>query len=189
MRYTLEVNLSREQEMQNKLPLNINESIDYSNSHLRSIYLAGGCFWGVEAYMRRVKGVASTEVGYANGRTPDPTYDEVCNMNTGHAETVHVRYDPEIVTLDELLKEFFKVVDPTTFNRQGNDVGSQYRSGVYFTDPEDEMVIRLHIDRLASEHQSRIVTEIKPMICFFRAEEYHQSYLEKNPGGYCHIKF
>ena len=175
--------------MRNKLPANINDSIDYSNSHLRSIYLAGGCFWGVDAFMRRVKGVASTEVGYANGKTSDPTYEEVCTLNTGHAETVHLEYDPEMVSLDEILSEFFSVVDPTTFNRQGNDYGSQYRSGVYFVYPEDEEIIKLHLSRMSSKNTKKIVTEVMPLICFFRAEEYHQSYLEKNPGGYCHISF
>lgn len=185
----LEADPSREQEMLNNLPANINESIDYSNSHLRSICLAGGCFWGVEAFMRRVKGVAFTEAGYANGRTSDPSYEEVCTGDTGHAEAVFLKYDPDIISLDAILGEFFSVVDPTAFNHQGNDYGSQYRSGVYFVDPADEEIIKLHISRLSSRYTKKIVTEVMPLICFFRAEEYHQSYLEKNPGGYCHIKF
>lgn len=189
MQSTVEHSLSRQQKMQNNLPQNINESIDYSNSSLRSIYLAGGCFWGVEAFMRRVKGVAFTEVGYANGTLLDPTYEQVCKSDTGHAETVHLKYDPEILTLDELLTQFFSVVDPTTLNKQGNDVGSQYRSGVYYIEPDDESIIKAHIAQMAARTNSKIVTEVMPLSCFFRAEEYHQSYLEKNPGGYCHIRF
>jgi methionine-S-sulfoxide reductase len=178
--------------MMDKLPSNINETIDYSNAHLRSICLAGGCFWGVEAYMKRVRGVAFTEVGYANGKTVDPTDVEVCHQDTGHAEAVCVRYDPEIISLDSLLEHFFRVVDPTSLNRQGNDVGSQYRSGVYYTDPEDRKVVDDHIKALSNINNldtAKIVTEVMPLTCFYRAEEYHQSYLEKNPGGYCHIRF
>lgn len=175
--------------MNGKLPENINLKIDYSGSKLRSIYFAGGCFWGVDAYMRRVKGVARTTVGYANGRTADPTYEAVCRLNTGHAETVHVMYDPAIVPLEELLREFFTIIDPTSFNRQGSDVGSQYRSGIYYENAEDEWIIRDFAGSIALQSGQKIVTEIKPIVDYYLAEEYHQSYLEKNPGGYCHISF
>lgn len=175
--------------MSGKLPENINLKIDYSGSKLQSIYFAGGCFWGVDAYMRRIKGVAGTTVGYANGRTADPTYEEVCRLNTGYAETVHVMYDPSIVALKELLREFFTIIDPTSFNRQGNDVGSQYRSGIYFENAEDEQIIRDFASSIALQSGKKIVTEIKPLVNYYLAEEYHQSYLEKNPGGYCHISF
>ncbi|MHB1453250.1 MAG: peptide-methionine (S)-S-oxide reductase MsrA [Saccharofermentanales bacterium] len=175
--------------MAGKLPENVNLKIDYSGSKLRSIYFAGGCFWGVDAFMRRIRGVASTTVGYANGRTLNPTYEEVCRMNTGHAETVHVLYDPDIVSLDGLLREFFTIVDPTSLNRQGNDVGSQYRSGIYYADIEDEKIIRDFVGTIAMHSGKKIVTEILPIASYYPAEEYHQSYLEKNPGGYCHISF
>ena len=168
---------------------NINESIDYSGLRLRTIYLAGGCFWGVQAYMRRVKGVASTEVGYANGTTKDPTYEQVCSSATGHAETVRIEYAPEIISIKELLEHFFHIIDPTLKNRQGNDHGSQYRTGIYFTEKEDEKEILKYIRDITPSYRGTIVTEVEPLTVFYPAEEYHQSYLEKNPGGYCHIKF
>ncbi len=175
--------------MTGQLPENINLGIDYSRSELRTIYVAGGCFWGVEAYMRRVMGVAETTVGYANGITPDPTYEQVCGHRTGHAETVRVRYDPAIVPLASLLRSFFSIIDPTSLNRQGGDIGNQYRTGIYFEDPADGEIARNVAGSIAGGYGKEIVTEIEPLQCFYPAEEYHQSYLEKNPGGYCHIRF
>ena len=173
-----------------KLPLNPNDNIDYSKSDLSEIYLAGGCFWGVEAYMRRVSGVAFTSVGYANGKTENPTYKEVCTGNTGHAETVLVKYDSSRVTLPEILGEFFGIIDPTSFNRQGNDYGSQYRSGIYYTNEKDAQIIEEFIaEKIVPAYDRKIVTERKKLNNYYPAEEYHQAYLEKNPGGYCHIKF
>ncbi len=172
-----------------KLPDNPNRSIDYSSRPRKDIWLAGGCFWGVEAYMRRVLGVASTSVGYANGKTDNPTYDEVCHQGTGHAETVHVAYDPDRVSLPDLLKEFFFIIDPTSRNRQGGDVGSQYRSGIYYTDPADESIIRESVKKEQKKYGKPILTEVEPLRRYDLAEEYHQAYLEKNPNGYCHIKF
>jgi len=151
--------------------------------------LAGGCFWGVEAYMRRVLGVAKTSVGYANGKTQNPTYEDVCFKNTGHAETVHVTYDSSRISLEGILDEFFKIIDPTSFNRQGNDVGSQYRSGVYYTDDKEEQIILDYIVKIQPKYKREIVTEVKQLEIYYIAEKYHQSYLEKNPGGYCHIEF
>ena len=174
---------------QSSLPENPNRLIDYSGSQLRDIWLAGGCFWGVEAYMARVPGVADTTVGYANGRTDNPTYEDVCYRNTGHAETVHVRYAPERVSLDALLRQFFQIIDPTSRNRQGNDHGSQYRSGIYYLDPADLDVIRQVVAEEQDKHQRPIVTEIELLRRFDAAEEYHQDYLEKNPQGYCHVRF
>ena len=174
---------------QSSLPENPNRLIDYSGSQLRDIWLAGGCFWGVEAYMTRVPGVADTTVGYANGRTDNPTYEDVCYRNTGHAETVHVRYAPERVSLDALLRQFFQIIDPTSRNRQGNDHGSQYRSGIYYLDPADLDVIRQVVAEEQDKHQRPIVTEIELLRRFDAAEEYHQDYLEKNPQGYCHVRF
>lgn len=139
--------------------------------------------------MRRIKGVAQTGVGYANGKVENPSYEDVCRGDTGHAETVLVRYDPERVTLEKLLEEFFNIIDPTALNRQGNDMGTQYRTGVYFTDENDETEIREFIEKIRPLYKRQIVTEIKPLENYYKAEDYHQSYLEKNPDGYCHISF
>lgn len=153
----------------------------------KDIYLAGGCFWGLEKYLANIAGVVETEVGYANGKTEKPTYEEVCRLNTGHAETVRLTYDPGRVSLARLLSLFYKVIDPTSLNRQGNDVGSQYRTGIYYTDPEDLSVIRMSIDRLSKDFAKPIVIETLPLQNYYPAEVYHQKYLDKNPGGYCHI--
>lgn len=153
----------------------------------KTIYLAGGCFWGVEKYMSLLQGVQATAVGYANGKTKNPSYEQVCRENTGHAETVEVKYNPEVAGLSWLLKMFFDVIDPTTLNKQCGDVGEQYRTGIYYTDPEDRTVIEGVIAELCSGYAAPIVTEVKPLESFYPAEEYHQSYLEKNPQGYCHI--
>ncbi|MDJ1649513.1 MULTISPECIES: peptide-methionine (S)-S-oxide reductase MsrA [Gordonibacter] len=151
------------------------------------IYLAGGCFWGLEAYLRRLPGVRSTVVGYANGSTENPTYRDVCNWNTGHAETVAVAYDPAILPLGVLLDAFFEAIDPTTVNRQGNDVGTQYRTGIYWQHPDDVPTIEAAVARQQARLSKPIVTEVEPLDGFYPAEDYHQDYLEKNPGGYCHI--
>lgn len=172
-----------------KLPDNPNLAMDYSGIQLREIWLAGGCFWGVEAYMARVPGVAGTDVGYANGRTENPTYEDVCKSNTGFAETVQVRYDPQKITLADLIGRFFSIIDPTSLNRQGNDIGSQYRSGIYYRDPADLPIIEEVKSRIAKNLAKPAVTEVKPLENFYLAEEYHQDYLEKNPRGYCHIDF
>ncbi len=154
---------------------------------LKTIYLAGGCFWGVEEYMTRIAGVYDATSGYANGKTENPSYEDVLHNNTGHAETVKVLYDPGQVSLEELLSAFFKVVDPTTLNQQGNDIGTQYRSGVYFESAEDESVIQAHVEGLKAEYTQPIVVEVLPLQNFYLAEDYHQDYLQKNPNGYCHI--
>lgn len=174
---------------QGNLPENPNRRIDYSASRLKDIYLAGGCFWGVEAYMARVPGVARTSVGYANGRTEKPTYEEVCRGDTGHAETVHVRYDPARITLAGLLRQFFLIIDPTVRNRQGNDYGPQYRTAIFYTDPAEHVVIHDVITEEQKKYERPIVTQVEPLRRYDLAEEYHQNYLEKNPGGYCHIRF
>lgn len=149
--------------------------------------LAAGCFWGVEAYFSKVKGVINTEVGYANGSTENPTYDEVCNMNTGHAEACYIKYDENIIPLKELLNKFWKIVDPTIINRQGPDVGAQYRTGIYFMVEEDQKVILESLQEEQRNHKKPIVTEVQPLENYYTAEEYHQDYLKKNPRGYCHI--
>jgi methionine-S-sulfoxide reductase len=156
---------------------------------LREIWLAGGCFWGVQAYLARVPGVAQTRVGYANGKTQNPTYKEVCTQKTGHAETVYVRYDPARISLETLLEYFFGIIDPTSLNRQGNDRGLQYRTGIYYRDAKDVPVIRMVLARQQKRLDRPVVTEVEVLQQFFPAEEEHQEYLEKNPGGYCHVSF
>ena len=154
---------------------------------MKIIYLAGGCFWGVEEYFSRIEGVVDTEVGYANGRTPNPTYKQVCTGLTGHAETTYIEYDENIVSLEELLDRFFRIIDPTIRNRQGNDIGSQYRTGIYYVNPEDLDLIKKVIEKKQEKYDKAIVTEVKPLSNFYYAEDYHQDYLKKNPGGYCHV--
>ncbi len=154
---------------------------------MREIYLAGGCFWGLEAYFKKIKGVTDTTVGYANGITEDATYKEVCSGATLHAETVHLVYDENVVTLTELLRIFFKIIDPTTMNRQAGDVGTQYRSGIYYTDDKDLHIINDSLSDAQQKIDKPIVTEVMPLSIFLPAEEYHQDYLDKNPDGYCHI--
>lgn len=161
-------------------------SVDACDPHV--IYLAGGCFWGLEAFLKRLPGVRKTEVGYANGSTCNPTYAEVCRSATGHAETVRVVYDRRVLPTDVLLDGFFSVIDPTTPDRQGNDVGTQYRSGIYWEDPLDEPVVRAVRARVQDAYARPVVTEVGPIQGFYPAEEYHQDYLAKNPGGYCHIR-
>lgn len=151
------------------------------------LYLAGGCFWGTEQFLRQIDGVVETEVGYANGRGTDPTYEEVCTDTTGFAETVHVVYDPRRLSLSLLLQLYFQTIDPTTLNRQGGDVGTQYRTGIYYTDEADVPMIRGEMDKLRKQYDRAVMIEVLPLKNFYRAEDYHQDYLEKNPGGYCHI--
>ncbi|MEL7609377.1 MAG: peptide-methionine (R)-S-oxide reductase MsrB [Bacillota bacterium] len=153
----------------------------------KELYLAGGCFWGIERYIGALSGVLQTEVGYANGDTHNPTYREVCEKDTGHAETVRVVYDADEIALEELLNWFFEAIDPEAVDRQGPDRGRQYRSGIYYIDPADEPVIRAKIASVAAKGNIRVATEVLPLRCFYPAEEYHQKYLQKNPGGYCHL--
>lgn len=154
---------------------------------MKEIVLAGGCFWGIEEYFSRIKGVVDTKVGYANGTKADPTYEEVCRGKTGHAEACYIKYDENILSLNELLRRFWKVVDPTVRNRQGNDVGHQYRTGIFYTDEKDLDTILKSREEEQNKYKEAIVTEIESLACFYDAEEYHQKYLKKNPGGYCHI--
>ncbi|MDY0235167.1 MAG: peptide-methionine (S)-S-oxide reductase MsrA [Gudongella sp.] len=154
---------------------------------MKEIYLAGGCFWGVEEYFSRIEGVMDTDVGYANGETESPTYKQVCTGITGYTETAHIKYDESKVSLRELLDKFFRIIDPTLLNRQGGDIGNQYRTGIYYTDPDDILIIQEIIDAIQKKYKKRIVTEVMPIEKYFSAEEYHQDYLKKNPGGYCHV--
>ena len=157
--------------------------------NLQDIYYAGGCFWGVEEYFSRIPGVHEVSVGYANGKTEHPTYEDVCYRETGHAETVHVRYDPAAISLSTLTERFFAVVDPVSVNRQGNDAGVQYRTGIYYVRDEDKSVLAAVMREEAKKHSRPLAVELLPLSHYYLAEEYHQRYLKKNPGGYCHIDF
>jgi len=154
---------------------------------MKEIVLAGGCFWGVEEYMSRIDGVVETKVGYANGHTENPTYEEVCTNTTGHAEVCYVKYDESVLTLEELLNRFWKIIDPTLLNRQGPDIGSQYRTGIYYMEEEDLPIIMKTFEEQKKKYDKPIVTEVESLKVFYEAEEYHQKYLKKNPNGYCHI--
>lgn len=153
---------------------------------MKTVYLAGGCFWGVQKYFDNMAGVMSTEVGYANGPDSPPGYRDVC-AGSGHAETVRIKYDPAAITLTELLHAYFLVIDPLSINRQGGDIGVQYRTGIYHT--EQEQIAEIEAACRAEEEKlgARLEVERMPLKNFFPAEEYHQKYLDKNPDGYCHI--
>ena len=159
------------------------------NKKAKEIYLAGGCFWGTEQYLSSIHGVLHTEVGYANGTTHNPTYEEVCRGNTGYAETVKVCYDPEQISLAFLLSLFYESIDPTAVNRQGADRGNQYRTGIYYTDESDMRIIQDSIRVLQKHFRDKIAIQVQALENYFPAEEYHQSYLNKHPRGYCHIGF
>ncbi len=153
------------------------------------IYLAGGCFWGMEKLMQSIPGVIDAESGYANGTgEKDADYKTVCTGKTGFRETVKVTYDPARVSLDQLLFAYFEVVDPTAVNRQGHDTGTQYQAGIYYADAESQAVVE-HVAAIERARTPRFSVEIGPLVNFFPAEEYHQNYLDKNPNGYCHIPF
>ena len=150
---------------------------------VKTIYVAGGCFWGLEKYIGLVNGVVDTEVGYANGANASATYGD----GSGYAEAVKVVYDPTVAPLPFLLDLFYDAIEPTSVNRQGNDLGTEYRTGIYYTDPADKAVIDRSLARLQKKYTEPIAVESGPLTNYTRAEDYHQDYLEKNPGGYCHI--
>ena len=156
---------------------------------MKEIYLAGGCFWGTEHYFKQVRGVISTTAGYANGNTENPTYEQVYTDRTGYAETVHIVYNPYVVSLTLLLELFFRSIDPTSLNRQGNDCGTRYRTGIYYTAEEDIATIRKVYNDMERIVGEPLMVEVEPLRNFYPAEEYHQDYLDKNPRGYCHIPF
>ncbi|MGG5463275.1 peptide-methionine (S)-S-oxide reductase MsrA [Clostridium sp. B9] len=155
---------------------------------MKKIVLGGGCFWGVEEFLSRINGIVATEVGYANGRTENPTYEEICTKNTYFAEVCAVTYDETILPLTSLLNEFWTIIDPTSLNKQGNDVGSQYRTGIYYVDSSDLNEILESKENIQKFYSKKVVTEVKPLENYYKAEEYHQKYLKKNPNGYCHIR-
>ncbi len=154
---------------------------------MKNIYLAGGCFWGMQAYFDLKEGVINTSVGYANGHTQNPTYQEVCTGTTNHTETLFIEYDENIISLEKLLSYFWRVIDPTALNKQGGDIGTQYRTGIYYEDERDLEIIKESVQNQQKNYNKTIVTEVEKLKCFYPAEEYHQKYLEKNPNGYCHI--
>ncbi len=154
---------------------------------IKTVYFAGGCFWGVEEYFSRIAGVVDTVSGYANGKTDNPSYEDVCYHNTGHAEAVKIDYDETLVSLPELLIHLFRIIDPTSINQQGNDRGVQYRTGVYYTDQQQYEITRRFLAERQQEYKRPLAVELEPINQFFAAEEYHQDYLQKNPTGYCHI--
>jgi len=156
---------------------------------MKKIILGGGCFWGVEKFFAMIPGVIKTEVGYANGKTENPTYEEVCHSDTNFVEVCYITYDEKLVSLDIILDKFWTIVDPTTVNRQAGDVGTQYRSGIYYIDEADLDAINKSKMKIQEQYKESVVTEVKPLEKYYTAEEYHQDYLEKNPTGYCHIKF
>lgn len=153
----------------------------------KEIYFAGGCFWGTQHYFKQIRGVISSEAGYANGDTPSPSYEEVYTDRTGYAETVKVVYDPDVVGLGLLLELYFRSIDSTALNHQGGDFGTRYRTGIYYTAADDLpliMEVYAHIERFVGEP---LAVEVERLRCYYPAEEYHQDYLTKNPAGYCHI--
>jgi len=157
-----------------------------STSSIDAITLGGGCFWCLEAVYEKVDGVTAVESGYANGQAKNPSYEQVCRGDTGHAEVVRVSFDTARITLREILEIFFTIHDPTTLNRQGNDVGTQYRSGIYFHDAQQERVAREVLAEVNEHHRGRAVTEVLPVANYSRAEDYHQHYFENHPEqGYC----
>lgn len=153
----------------------------------KTIYLAGGCYWGVQKYIDQLPGILETQVGFANGTVEAPTYKEVCGGDTGHTETCRVVYDETVLSLKVLLHLFFRIIDPTQINRQGHDVGYQYRTGIFYQDPEDLPVIQTMVDWLQTQYEAPLALAVEPCKNFYPAEEDHQKYLDKRPGGYCHV--
>jgi methionine-S-sulfoxide reductase len=175
-----------EEANKNMTPLQRDEAL--GNAKETAIF-AAGCFWGVEEYFSRVKGVIKSESGYTGGNKKNPSYEEVCTGKTGHAESVRVIFDPKVVSYEKLIQHFWEIHDPTSLNKQGNDIGSQYRSAIFYANPEQERTAKTSLEKLAKSgrYSQKIVTEILPAKEFYPAEEYHQDYLKKNPHGYCHI--
>ncbi|MCM1028656.1 MAG: peptide-methionine (S)-S-oxide reductase MsrA [Alloprevotella sp.] len=154
---------------------------------MKEIYLAGGCFWGTQHFLSLLPGVSHSVVGFANSIIPSPSYKEVCTGATGAAETVKTVYDPTIISLRDILNLYFLTIDPLSINRQGGDHGTQYRTGIYWTDPADEAIVKEALTTLAATLPSPPVIEAMPLLNFYPAEDYHQDYLVKNPQGYCHL--
>ncbi|MBP5744138.1 MAG: peptide-methionine (S)-S-oxide reductase MsrA [Oscillospiraceae bacterium] len=152
----------------------------------KEIYLAGGCFWGTQKFFDQFAGILETEVGYANGPSGQPGYQDVC-AGSGHAETVKIVYDDAVISLSRLLEYYFLTIDPLSYHRQGMDKGIQYRTGIYYTDAADLPELEAAYAEEQAKYRQKLEVELRPLENFFPAEEYHQKYLDKNPGGYCHI--
>ena len=183
------VGLSSAENQKNTSEVGTKDTSEIDKESMSEIYFAGGCFWGVEEYFSRITGVYDVTVGYANGKTENPTYQQVCSGKTGHAETVHVKYNPELVSLKVLIEQFFKIINPISVNKQGNDIGSQYRTGIYFTKEVDKASAEAVMAEVQKRYSKPLAVELVPLKSYSLAEEYHQDYLKKNPGGYCHISF
>ena len=154
---------------------------------IKEIYFAGGCFWGTEHFFKQIEGVLETEVGFANGHTENPTYKEVYTDQTGFAEAVYVKFDADVVSLEFLLNMFFKAIDPTSLNKQGEDEGTRYRTGVYYTNADDLAIIEKVFAQEQQNYEQPLAVEKLPLQNYYSAEDYHQDYLDKNPTGYCHL--
>ena len=154
---------------------------------IKTIYLAGGCFWGVQHYFDQFDGILKTTVGYANGNTENPVYKDVKKGLTGHAETLEVKYDNTVISLPKILDLYFDIIDPISVNQQGEDVGISYRTGIYYVDEIDLEMIQIKYDEIQKQYDSALAVELEPLKNFFNAEEYNQKYLDKNPVAYCHI--
>lgn len=154
---------------------------------IKTIYLAGGCFWGVQHYFDQFDGILKTTVGYANGNTENPVYKDVKKGLTGDAETLEIEYDDTVISLPRILDLYFDIIDPISVNQQGEDVGISYRTGIYYVDEKDLEMIQIKYDEIQKQYDSALAVELEPLKNFFNAEEYHQKYLDKNPGAYCHI--
>ena len=154
---------------------------------MKEIYLAGGCFWGTEHYLKQIRGVITTDVGYANGTGENPSYEEVYTDTTGFVECVKVVYDPMVLSLEKIVELYFHSIDPLSLNQQGNDIGTRYRTGIYYTDDCDRAAIESVYRAVECKVGERLAVEFEPLRNFYNAEEYHQDYLEKNPTGYCHL--
>lgn len=154
---------------------------------MNTIYVAGGCFWGVQEYFNRLKGIISTAAGYANGDTKNPSYQDLCARRASHAETVKLDYDPAVISPKKIAEHLLRIIDPYSADRQGGDVGHQYRTGIYFTNSQDGAAVRAYLKTVPDSE--KFALEVEPLRNFYDAEEYHQRYLQKNPGGYCHVDF
>lgn len=156
---------------------------------MKKIILAGGCFWGVEAYFKMLRGVTDTQVGYVNGNYANPTYEDVCEEKATHAEAVYIEYNEHEITLEKLLEHLFRIIDPTSINKQGHDEGIQYRTGIYYYDEADRVIAEAFLKKEQQHYRLPIAVELEQERGFFDAETYHQDYLDKNPFGYCHVNF
>jgi len=161
--------------------------MDQKGDNMKKIVLAGGCFWGVEEYYRRLRGVGETRVGYAQGLKDNPTYQEVCSGKTLHAEVAEIVYDPSVISFEKILEHLFRIIDPTSLNKQAHDVGTQYRVGVYPDNDEELELVKAYVEKRQSEYSKPIVLEVERLRDFYDAETYHQKYLVNNPTGYCHV--